>query len=94
METKFNQQMQSLLGEVRETLENKLGVHVQELAQKVDELTSGLNACNEMRIKTTKRTRQILDTINQKMKTNNRKMIVKHKMLKKKQTEEDDEGKF
>ena len=48
METKFNQQIQSTSGEVRETLETELGVRVQELAQKVDQLTSGLNACNEM----------------------------------------------
>ena len=79
----MEQQIQTLSNEVRETLEDKLDVHVQELAKKIDKLASGLNVCNEMRTKNAKRTRQMLDTINQKMKTNNRKMMAKHKKLKK-----------
>ena len=60
--------------DVRELIEADLRARVQELADKVAELTSGLDESNELRIKSNKRTRKMLETLNARVTTTNKKM--------------------
>ena len=60
--------------DVRELIEADLRARVEELSEKVDELTSGLDKSNDLRIKCQKRTRKMLETLNARVTTTNKKM--------------------
>lgn len=64
--------------DVREHLEEQLGARVQELAEKVEHLTSGLDASNELRIKCEKNMKKMLKTLKVQV-TSNQKTLKKSK---------------
>lgn len=74
-------EIENMGGEVRDALEAELGVRVQNLHERVEQLTSGLDECNELRVKCTKRTREMIDTMNTKWEYNNRQIQKKQKKL-------------
>ena len=74
-------EIENIGGEVRDALEAELGDRVQTLADKVSELTSGLDECNELRMKCAKRTRAMLETMNTKWKSSSRQIKAKQKKL-------------
>ena len=70
----LDEKLDSLTDDVKQTLEDELGSRVQVLADKVDVLTSELDASNELRVKCQKRTRKMLDTLNIKVSDTNKKL--------------------
>ena len=74
LEEDFSERLDNLQGEMKERLEKDLGARVAELARKVDSLTSGLDVCNELRVKCAKRTRKMLQTLNGKVKDAQKKL--------------------
>ena len=74
-------QIENMGGEVRDALEAELGVRVQNLHERVQNLTSGLEECNELRMKCAKRTRAMIETMNTKWQTSKRQIKAKQKKL-------------
>ena len=74
-------QIENMGGEVRDALEAELGVRVQNLHERVEQLTSGLDKSNELRMKYVKRTRAMIETMNTKWKTSSRQLKAKQKKL-------------
>lgn len=70
LESNFETRLDNVSGELKTRLEEQLKCRVQELANKVDELTSQLDSCNELRVRCAKRTRQMLDTLNNMVESN------------------------
>ena len=70
----LEERLETVSEDVRMLIEADLRARVQELSDKVDQLTSGLDESNGLRVKCMKRTRKMLDTLNERVTTTNKKM--------------------
>lgn len=84
METDLNKRLANVSDDVRQALEGELGSRVKDLAHKVDDLTSGLEESNELRVQCSKRMRKMLDVLNLKVQSTNKKLTKTSKRKKKK----------